>query len=416
MSPPKWGDCCVGFSIFFAKPSKNRTPTCCPSIHYLKMPVPAGKWIIRKEYSMRHQRTIWKYPVVALGTLVAAVVLFAATPDSPIITSVAGNGTGGYAGDGGAATLAELNLHIGIALDSSGNLYIGDQHDNRIRMVNASGIISTVAGNGAVGFSGDGGAATSAQLYLPTGVALDYSGNLYVADTGNNRIRKVSTSGIITTVAGNGTEGYGGDGGAATSAQLSSPFAVTLDATRNLYITDKRNIRIRRVNTSGIITTVAGDGTAGYGGDGGAATSAQLHDPCGIAVDASGNLYIADNGNNRIRKVSTSGIISTVAGDGTPGHSGDGGAATSAQLWGPVGLALDSSGNLYIAEELSNCIRKVTTSGIISTAAGNGTGGYAGDGGAATLAELNLPLGIALDASGNLYIAEEGNQRIRKVH
>ncbi len=365
---------------------------------------------------MKNQRAIWKHPIIALGALVIAAVLSAALPDNPTITTVAGNGTADYSGDGGPAALAALDEPCGVAVDFSGNLYIAAYHNNRIRKVSASGIITTVAGNGTVGFSGDGGRAASAQLYLPSGVALDASGNLYIADKGNNRIRKVSASGIITTVAGNGTGGYGGDGGPATSAQLSGPFAVTLDAAGNLYIADWTNQRIRRVSTSGVITTVAGNGAADYGGDGGPATSAPMYYPCGMAVDASGNLYFADNGNNRVRKVSTSGIITTVAGNGTGGYGGDGGAATAAQLWGPVGVALDSSGNLYIAEALNNVIRKVNASGIITTVVGNGTGGYSGDGSAAASAQLSEPYSIALDSAGNLYIADVRNQRIRKVY
>ena len=217
-----------------------------------------------------------------------------------------------------------------MAVDASGNLYIADTGNNRIRKVSATGIITTVAGNGSAGYSGDGGPATSAQLDGPEGVAVDGSGNLYIADTCNNRIRKVSATGIITTVAGNGSAGYSGDGGPATSAQLSLPAGVAVDGSGNLYIADSGNNRIRKVSATGIITTVAGNGSPGYSGDGGPATSAQLNQPAGVAVDASGNLYIADSSNNRIRKVSATGIITTVAGNGFDGYSGDGGPATSA--------------------------------------------------------------------------------------
>jgi sugar lactone lactonase YvrE/PKD repeat protein len=335
---------------------------------------------------------------------------------SGIISTVAGNGTAGYSGDGGAATNAELDNPWGVAVDGSGNLYIADCENNRIRMVNISGIINTVAGNGSLGYSGDGGAATSAKLLFPSGVAVDGSGNLYLADKYNNAIRMVNTSGIINTVADNGTWGYSGDGGAATSAELNCPAGVVLDSSGNLYIADWFNNRIRMVNTSGIISTVAGNGKEGYSGDGEAATNAELDNPGGVTMDGSGNLYIADTRNNRIRMVNTSGIISTVAGGGT-GGLGDGGAATNAELNYPIGVALDSSGNLYIADCYNNLIRMVNKStGFINTVAGNGTGGYSGDGEAATSAELNCPTGVALDSSGNLYIADTNNNCVRMVN
>jgi prepilin-type N-terminal cleavage/methylation domain-containing protein len=317
-----------------------------------------------------------------------------------IITTFVGNGTGGYSGDGGPATSANLFYPYGVAVDSSGNLYIADYYNNRIRMVTAStGIITTVAGNGTEGYSGDGGPATSAELNNPTKSAVDSSGNLYIADYGNQRVRMVTAStGIITTVAGNGTAGYSGDGGAATSAELWGPYGVAVDSSGNLYIVEIWNFRIRKVTAStGIITTVAGNGTSGYSGDNGAATSAELWTPYGVAVDSSGNLYIADYGNNRIRKVTAStGIITTIAGNGTAGYSGDGGPATSAKLHSPTGSAVDSSGNLYISEYGNNRIRKVTASGTICTVAGNGTSGYSGDNGAATSAELHTPSDIAV--------------------
>jgi len=335
---------------------------------------------------------------------------------SGIISTVAGNGTAGYSGDGGAATAAQLSNPFSVAVGSTGNIYIADGSNNRIRKVNTSGIISTVAGNGTAGYSGDGGAATAASLSSPYGVAVDSAGNIYIADRSNNRIRKVNTSGIISTVAGNGALGYSGDGGAATAAQLSSPHRVTVDSSGNIYIADTGNYRIRKVNTSGIISTVAGNGTQGYSGDGGAATAAQINNPYGVAVDSAGNIYIADNGNKRIRKVNTSGIISTVAGNGTGGYLGDGGVATAAQLNNPYGVTVDNNGNIYIADTSNRRIRKVNTSGIISTVAGNGTAGYSGDGGAATAAQLNNPYGVTVDNSGNIYIADTSNRRIRKVN
>jgi sugar lactone lactonase YvrE len=336
------------------------------------------------------------------------------------MATVAGNGTLGYSGDGGPATSAELYGPGVVAVDAPGNLYIADLYDNRIRKVAAgTGTISTVAGNGTPGYSGDDGAATSAELNYPSGVAADSAGNLYIADTNNHRIRKVAANtGTITTVAGNGTLGYSGDGGAATGAELDTPGGVAVDSAGNLYIADTNNHRIRKVAAStGTITTVAGNGTKSYSGDGGPATNAELHYPDGVDVDSAGNLYIADTNNHRIRKVAASTeIISTVAGNGTPGYSGDGDAATAAELYSPYVVWVDSAGNLYIADTNNHRIRQVDAgTGTISTVAGNGTPGDSGDGGVATAAALNLPFGVAVDGPGNLYIADFGNGRIRKV-
>ena len=292
-------------------------------------------------------------------------------------------------------------------------MYIADADNNVIRKVTTTGIISTVAGNGTGGYSGDGGAATAAEMNYPQGIVFDAAGNLYISDAG--RIRKVVLStGIITTFAGDGTGNYGGDGGQATAAGL-DPIGLTIDTHGNMYVADWNNQRIRKINTSGIISTVAGTGTFGFSGDGGQATAAELFYPGEVVIDATGNLYISDEVNMRIRKVSAPGIITTIAGNGTQGYSGDGGLAINAELYQPTGLALDASGNLYIADELSNRIRKVTTSGIITTIAGNGTQSYSGDGGQATAAELNYPGGVSFDAAGNLYIADSDNYRIRKV-
>ena|GEM_PF-282085 len=339
---------------------------------------------------------------------------------SGIITTAAGNGSRGFSGDGGAATAAGFAGPSGVALDFAGNLYIADGSDNRVRKVAAgNGIISTVAGNGSQGSSGDGGAAMAAGLNYPGGVVLDSAGILYIADTSNNRIRKVTAgSGIITTVAGNGSQGFTGDGSAATAAGLNSSRGVSLDSGGNVYIADSGNNRIRKVAAgSGIITTVAGNGSQGSSGDGGAATAAGLIDPYGVTLDSAGNLYIADTENHLIRKVAAgSGIITTVAGNGSLGFSGDGGAATESGLYSPRGVALNSAGDLYIADTGINRIQKVAAgSGIITTVAGNGSGFFGGDGGAATAAGLNYPSGVALDSAENLYIADTLNNRIRKV-
>ncbi|HXP09099.1 MAG TPA: hypothetical protein VN828_11415, partial [Acidobacteriaceae bacterium] len=261
--------------------------------------------------------------------------------------------------------------------------------------------ISTYAGNGTAGYSGDGGAATSAQLHQTEGVTTDSAGNVFIADWTNNVIRKVAAgTGVITTVAGNGTAGFTGDGSAATSAELRGPTGVAVDNAGNVYIADQANNRVRKVAAAtGVITTVAGNGTAGYSGDGGAATSAAMYSPTDLTFDGAGNLYISDNANNRIRKVSiATGVITTVAGNGTAGFTGDGAAATSAELDAPAGLAFDKAGDIYIADALNNRVRKVAAgTGVITTVAGNGTAGFAGDGGVATSAELSTPARVALD-------------------
>lgn len=332
------------------------------------------------------------------------------------ISTVAGNGTPGYSGNGGPAISAGMSPD-GITFDSAGNLYLAG--NNAIRKIAANtSVITTVAGNGTPGYTGDGGPATSAELQSNF-ITVDAAGNLYIGDTGNNAIRRVAANtGIITTVAGTGTQGFSGDGGPATSAELNLPGNIAFDNMGNLYFPDTANNRIRKVQaTTGIIITVAGNGTQGYSGDNGPATSAELTAPVSIAIDSKNNLYISDTGNNVIRKVTVTGVITTVAGNGAPGYSGDGGPATSAKLHSPAALALDSANNLYISDENNNRIRAVTAdTGIITTVAGNGTLGYSGDGGSATSAELDSPYGLVLDGTGNLYIADSGNNRIREVN
>ena len=332
-----------------------------------------------------------------------------------IMTTFAGTGIWGSSGDGGAATSAQLNYPEGVSVDISGIVYIADNGNNKIRMVNSTGIITTIAGTGARGSSGDDGAATSAQLNGPWGVSVDISGNVYIADTYNQKIRMVTNAGIITTFAGTGTEGSSGDGEAATSAQLNGPFGVSVDISGNVYIADYGNNKIRMVTSTGIITTIAGTGAQGSNGDGGAATAALLYWPFGVSVGTSGNVYIADYGNNRIRMVNNTGIITTIVGTGEYGRSGDGEAATSAQLNYPRGVSVDISGNVYIADTYNQKIRMVNSTGIITTIAGTGIQGDSGYGGAATSAQLYRPIWISVDISGNVYIADSGNNKIRMV-
>ena len=330
---------------------------------------------------------------------------------SGLLTLVAGNGTAGYSGDNGPAVAAQLHAPCGLAIDSAGNIYIASSWDNVVREVSA-GIITTIAGTGTAGYSGDNGPAAGARLNNPFGLALDSDGNLYIADTGNNVIREIS-AGVITTVAGNGTRGFGGDNGLATTALLSSPKGVAVDAAANLYIADTGNNRIRSVS-AGVIGTVAGNGVLGFSGDSGPATTAQLNVPNGIALDSAGDLYIADYNNNCIRKV-VAGVISTVAGKGTPGFSGDGGLATAAQLNLPYVVTLDPAGNLYIGDFGNNRIRIVGVNGVIYTAAGNSTAGFGGNGGSPLSAQLHFPSGIAFDTAGNLYFADYQNNRVREI-
>ena len=333
-----------------------------------------------------------------------------------LISTVAGNRFYNYSGMDGAVTVsAGLNYPFGVTADNFGNVFIADSDNNCVREVTTNGLMTTVAGSGIFGYSGDGGAAPYASLNYPLGVAVDQTGNLYIADGGNNCIRKVTANGLITTVAGNGTPGYSGDGAAATNATLGFPYGVTVDAMGNLFIADSDNNVVREVSLNGIITTAAGDGLAGYSGDGAAATNACLSNPASVAVDAAGDLFIADSGNNVVREVTADGLITTVAGDGSAGYSGDGAAATNACLSNPASVAVDATGDLFIADSGNNVIREVTAAGLITTVAGDGTAGFSGDGGAPLNASLYYPYGVAVDTSGNLFIADCWNNVIREV-
>ena len=322
-------------------------------------------------------------------------------------------------GDGNVASNAFLSLTGKAVKDAAGNVYITDYGSSRVRKINTSGIISTIAGIGAspnygLGYSGDGGQATNAELNNPFSEAVDAAGNVYISDFGNNRIRKINTSGVISTVAGTSVGGYSGNGGQATNAELLNPTDVVVDASGNLYISDLNSV-VRKVNTSGIISLYAGNTTQGYSGNGGQATNAELNQPYGLGLDASNNLYIADAGNNVIRKVTTGGVISNVAGNTAAGYTGNGGSAVSAEINDPNGVCIDASNNMYIADFNNNVVREVNTSGIISTIAGITTAGYSGDGGQATIAEMNGPDDVFVDTHNNIYIGDYNNSTIRRV-
>ena len=333
-----------------------------------------------------------------------------------VITTVVGNGSSGYGGDNGQASGAMLKSPWGVATDRLGNIYVSDNLNNRIRKIDATGVITTIAGTGTAGYNGDGIPATLAQLNVPHGIALDDSGNIYVADLYNIRVRKINSAGIISTIAGNGLSAYTGDGGDATAAQINSPYGICTDHSGNVYFADCNNSCIRMISTAGIINTVAGSGTGGLSGDGGVATNAQLSQPTDVTVDDAGNMYIADFGNNCVRKVDAgTGRIGTVAGNGTSAFSGDGGPATIAELQKPAGVVVDSAGNLYIADFSNFRIRSVDPLGVISTIAGTSIAGYNGDGASATSSQLNYPCDLAIDNSGSLLICDLYNNRIRKI-
>lgn len=339
------------------------------------------------------------------------------TLNAQTINTVAGNGTAGYSGDGAAATAAELKSPYGVAVDASGNFYISDQANQRIRKVTAAGVITTIAGTGAQGYTGDGGQGTAAKIAFPAGICTDGSGNVYFADTFNNVIREINTNGIITTVVGNGIAGYSGDNGLATACELHSPQDVSVNAAgNNIYVADFSNTVVRKVDGSGKIGTFAGNGTAGFSGDGGAATTAELQNPIGVVLDRNtGFVYISDYNNNRIRVVNTGRVISTYAGNGSASFSGDGGPAVSAGVGSPGALAVDAAGNLYEPEFSNQRVRMINTSGVINTYAGNGVTGFSGDGGPATAAKFTNPSAVAVDGMNNVYIADFNNNRIREV-
>jgi len=345
----------------------------------------------------------------------------AAFSHGQVITSVAGTGTATFSGDGGLANKAALNSPSGVAVDNAGNVYIADSGNNRIRKISSAGIINTVAGCGnnttacvQVGL-GDGGPATAPLIMNPWDVVADNAGNFYFTDSGNMRVRKVDASGTISTVAGGGTNNPG-DGGLGVNAQLVNPVGLAIDSGGNLYFTDVNTNRVRKVSTSGIITTIAGNGGKGFSGDGLQATNATLNGPRGVGLDNAGNIYIADTMNARVRKVNMAGVITTVAGNGQAGVPQDGASATSSSLNSPWSVKADAAGNIYISDSQNIRVFKVNTSGIITTFAGNGTAGFSGDGGPAVSAQLDGPAGLAVDAVGSVYISDTVGNRLREVY
>ena len=339
-----------------------------------------------------------------------------------IITIIAGTNTfqRGLDGDGGPATACTMTQPGGIASDTSGNVYFSDTYNGRIRVINkATGIISNFAGTGSFNFAGDGGPAAAAEFTFPFGIFHDVTGNLIICDGPDNLLRQINATGTISTIA--GRCGRYTDGYAAVNAEICTPANIATDLSGNVFIADYDNHRIQEINAStGVISTVAGNGIPGYGsamlGDGGPATNAHLYFPNSMTLDNAGNMYVIDNGNNRIRKVNTAGIINTIAGNDTAGYNGDNRPATSAFLLGPVGIAADTSGNIYIADQFNSRIRKVNAAGIITTLAGTGSTTFSGDGGPATNAKINNPAGVAADYNGNIFIADGSNYRVRKVH
>ena len=336
-------------------------------------------------------------------------------PNYRNITRLAGNGFTGSNGDGGLATQAGLNNPGGVAVDPAGNIYVADTANHRIRKVDTHGFITTVAGNGNALFQGDGGPAIQASLNHPAGLLVDGVGNLLIADANNNRIRKVDSQGIITTIAGTNFAGFAGDGGPAVNARLSVPTAIASDGAGNLFIADSGNGRVRKVDPQGIITTVAGKGGTGYSPDGTVATNATFGILQSVACDAQGSVFIADYQYNRVRKIRPDGTLATAVGDGFARYAGDGGPAANASLDSPASIAFDGRGNLYIADAMNFRIRQVDTNGVITTLAGSVGSGSPGDGGPAANSHLGILSSLACDLAGNLYLTEQSSHELRQI-
>lgn len=357
--------------------------------------------------------------LLSASLLLLPALSLAQTPPRYNITNAAGNGAVGLTGDGAVATSAQLSNPISVALDSSGNLYIADQVNHRIRKVTTDGNISTIAGTDTYGYDSSTTVASSATLNFPCGVAVDKSGNIYISDSANHVVRKIVGT-AISTIAGTNTAGFTQDTNLtddvtlkAVDAQINLPTGIVVDSTGVVYFSDTNNNCIRKISTDGIISTVAGTGTAGIIGDGGLATEAKLNHPIGLALDSTGSLYIADQMNNRIRKINSAGIISTVAGMGLPGYTGNGGLATSAKLRYPSGVAVDASGNIFIADTSNSRIRVVMENHTIQAVAGNGRFDDYGDNDLAMNAAMRFPVGVAMGTGGKLYVVDTQNHRIR---
>lgn len=348
---------------------------------------------------------------IGLFVLCAAAV----TVPAQTITTVAGNGTAGFSGDGGPAVQASFNSPVFVAVDATGGLLVADWQNHRVRRIDSRGVVTTIAGAGSPGFSGDGGPATQASFNGVIGLCLDAAGNIYVNDDRNNRIRRIDPAGQITTFAGNGLRQYGGDGGPATQASFNIGIRCATDTAGNVYVAEQGAHRIRKIAPTGLITTFAGNGTQGFSGDGGPAAAANLNNPTALTVDSAGNLYFSGQFNHRLRRVVPNGILTTIAGTGTPGFSGDGGPATSANLNFPGAMVADGNGDLYFTDGPNLRVRRVRRDGVIETVAGNGTRGFGGDGGAPLSASFNGEFGIAIDGEGNLYVADTDNHRVRKI-
>jgi streptogramin lyase len=352
--------------------------------------------------------------------LAPALLAWALAAQSPTITSPVGTGQAGDSGDGGPAAQARLNMPFDVAFDAAGNLYLSDTFNHRIRRVDAeTGVIATVAGDGRKGFSGDGGPATGASMDEPYGLAIDPDGNVYFADRLNRRVRRVDAkTGVITTVAGDGSRAATGDGGPADRAGLVEPNGVALDGRGRLYVADVAGHRIRVVDlANGRISTFAGTGEPRHAGDGGPASEASIHGARAVEVGPDGAVFILEREGNRLRRVDPkTGTIATVAGTGSKGFSGDGGPALEATFDGPKELAVDPAGNLFLVDTENHAIRRVDAStGRVTTVAGDGRRGGTGDGGPATSARLDRPHGVAVGPDGSLWIGDTGNHRIRRV-
>jgi sugar lactone lactonase YvrE len=332
-----------------------------------------------------------------------------------VIETIAGIGGPGFSGDGGPATQARFGTLSALAVDAAGNVYLSDITYHRVRRIDQDGIITTIAGTGAAGFNGDDRPATTAQLATPAGLAVDAVGRLYIADLGNHRIRRVDTNGTITTIAGTGTRDFSGDGGPATAASFSYPSDVVFDGLGNIFITDVGNYRVRKIDPDSIVSTVAGNGQRAFSGDGGPAQDASFRETARLAVTATNDLLVVDRFSHRLRHIDQNNIINTLAGNGTYGYNGDHIPANQASLRFPQDVAIDQSGAVYITDSSNHRVRRIDADGTITTMAGNGVPAFAGDGGLADQASLNNPSSVAVDATGTIYIADSFNYRIRVV-